>query len=249
MRSVNLIQGDVTVLDRSDVDTDQIIPKQFLKRIERTGFGEFLFYDWFRSGEIELEPPGLGDCDNSGPGSSDCPEIHLAPAVVDLPMNGGVNTAFSTAIPAGSYHEVELKVDAVESDDVGAAAFFAAYPTFPRGKSVRVEGTFNGQPFVFTSSVEAEVELEFEPPLNVDQGGMNVTVNVDVSSWFRANGLLIDPSSAEAQSQISSNISASFEVYHDDDRDEHRTGSRHAPADPVGPIDVAPLQQGFAKLG
>jgi 3-isopropylmalate/(R)-2-methylmalate dehydratase small subunit len=38
--------GLVAVLDRSDVDTDQIIPKQFLKRIQRTGFGEFLFYDW-----------------------------------------------------------------------------------------------------------------------------------------------------------------------------------------------------------
>src|SRR5688572_11124516 len=173
-------------------------------------------------GEIELEPPGLGECDNSGPGSSDCPEIHLAPAVVDLPMNGGVNTAFSTAIPAGSYHEVEFKVDAVESDDVGAAAFFAAYPTFPRGKSVRVEGTFNGQPFVFTSSVEAEVELEFEPALTVDQAGMNVTVNVDVSSWFRSNGALINPLGVDAQSQISSNISASFEVYHDDDRSGRR---------------------------
>jgi len=38
--------GRVALLDRSDVDTDQIIPKQFLKRIERTGFGEFLFNDW-----------------------------------------------------------------------------------------------------------------------------------------------------------------------------------------------------------
>ena len=38
--------GLVAVMDRSNVDTDQIIPKQFLKRIERTGFGEFLFYDW-----------------------------------------------------------------------------------------------------------------------------------------------------------------------------------------------------------
>ena len=38
--------GRVTPLDRVDVDTDQIIPKQFLKRIERTGYGEFLFYDW-----------------------------------------------------------------------------------------------------------------------------------------------------------------------------------------------------------
>ncbi len=39
-------KGAAAVLDRIDVDTDQIIPKQFLKRIERTGFGEFLFYDW-----------------------------------------------------------------------------------------------------------------------------------------------------------------------------------------------------------
>ena len=38
--------GLVAVLDRPDVDTDQIIPKQFLKRVQRTGFGEFLFYDW-----------------------------------------------------------------------------------------------------------------------------------------------------------------------------------------------------------
>ncbi len=38
--------GLVAPLDRANIDTDQIIPKQFLKRIERTGFGEFLFYDW-----------------------------------------------------------------------------------------------------------------------------------------------------------------------------------------------------------
>jgi 3-isopropylmalate/(R)-2-methylmalate dehydratase small subunit len=48
--------GRVVPLDRANVDTDQIIPKQFLKRIERTGFGEFLFYDWrvLPSGEPDL---------------------------------------------------------------------------------------------------------------------------------------------------------------------------------------------------
>ena len=46
MKAVSVIEGGVSVLDRADVDTDQIMPKQFLKRIERTGFGEFLFYDW-----------------------------------------------------------------------------------------------------------------------------------------------------------------------------------------------------------
>jgi 3-isopropylmalate/(R)-2-methylmalate dehydratase small subunit len=71
MRPVDVIEGRVSVLDRHDVDTDQIIPKQFLKRVERTGFGEFLFYDWIRDGEIELEPnPILVAGRNFGCGSS-----------------------------------------------------------------------------------------------------------------------------------------------------------------------------------
>ena len=46
MKALRSVTGKVAVLDRADVDTDQIIPKQFLKRIERTGFGQFLFFDW-----------------------------------------------------------------------------------------------------------------------------------------------------------------------------------------------------------
>ena len=48
--------GVVAAMDRADVDTDQIIPKQFLKRIERTGFGRFLFFDW-RYADDENENP------------------------------------------------------------------------------------------------------------------------------------------------------------------------------------------------
>ena len=71
MERFEVVEGDVSVLDRADVDTDQIIPKQFLKRVERTGFGEFLFYDWRRDGEIELEPnPILVTGRNFGSGSS-----------------------------------------------------------------------------------------------------------------------------------------------------------------------------------
>ncbi|HIN15354.1 MAG TPA: 3-isopropylmalate dehydratase small subunit [Dehalococcoidia bacterium] len=46
MEKFTKLQGIVAPLDRANVDTDQIIPKQFLKRIERTGFGEFAFFDW-----------------------------------------------------------------------------------------------------------------------------------------------------------------------------------------------------------
>jgi len=56
-------QGLVALLDRVNVDTDQIIPKQFLKRVERSGFGQFLFYDWMhkedgtKDPEFELNQP------------------------------------------------------------------------------------------------------------------------------------------------------------------------------------------------
>jgi 3-isopropylmalate/(R)-2-methylmalate dehydratase small subunit len=53
MQPFRVHQGLVAPLDRANVDTDQIIPKQFLKRIERTGFGEFLFYDWRRTSDGE----------------------------------------------------------------------------------------------------------------------------------------------------------------------------------------------------
>ena len=54
MKPFRSVTSAAVVLDRPDVDTDQIIPKQFLKRIERSGFGEFLFFDWKKDPAFEL---------------------------------------------------------------------------------------------------------------------------------------------------------------------------------------------------
>jgi 3-isopropylmalate/(R)-2-methylmalate dehydratase small subunit len=71
MEAIKTITGAVSDLDRSDVDTDQIIPKQFLKRIERSGFGEFLFYDWAKEPGWNLPVnPILTSGRNFGCGSS-----------------------------------------------------------------------------------------------------------------------------------------------------------------------------------
>jgi 3-isopropylmalate/(R)-2-methylmalate dehydratase small subunit len=71
MEPVRLVAGPVSVLDRADVDTDQIIPKQFLKRVERTGFGEFLFFDWAKQDGWDLPSnPILATGPNFGCGSS-----------------------------------------------------------------------------------------------------------------------------------------------------------------------------------
>jgi 3-isopropylmalate/(R)-2-methylmalate dehydratase small subunit len=56
MQPFRIHKGKVAPLYRANVDTDQIIPKQFLKRIEKTGFGEFLFYDWRRTPDGKPDP-------------------------------------------------------------------------------------------------------------------------------------------------------------------------------------------------
>ena len=57
MQPFRTLSSGVMPLDRVNVDTDQIIPKQFLKRIERTGYGEFLFFDWRQDAGFELNNP------------------------------------------------------------------------------------------------------------------------------------------------------------------------------------------------
>lgn len=76
MDKFTTVHGVICPLDRNDVDTDQIIPAQFLKRIERTGFGEFLFWDWRGQEGFPLDDPGYAGAEvlvaglNFGCGSS-----------------------------------------------------------------------------------------------------------------------------------------------------------------------------------
>jgi 3-isopropylmalate/(R)-2-methylmalate dehydratase small subunit len=92
MEPITTITGAVSDLDRSDVDTDQIIPKQFLKRIERTGFGEFLFYDWAKEPGWSLpRNPILTSGRNFGCGSS---REHAAWAIEDYGFRAVVAPSF-----------------------------------------------------------------------------------------------------------------------------------------------------------
>lgn len=161
---------------------------------------------------------------------SECPDLKLGPMLIDLPLDASAKSVLAVSLPAGSYQQYEAKIDAVmnetEGDPAASAAFLAANPQF-RGISVRVEGTYNGQPFVYTSAAEGELELTFDPPLVVDGTPGNLTVHVDLSSWFRnSDGSSIDPNTATAgtaaRETIDNNIKRSFDVFEDDDRNGHR---------------------------
>ncbi len=93
MKAIETITGPVSVLNRDDVDTDQIIPKQFLKRIARAGFGEFLFFDWVREPGWHLPPnPILVAGRNFGCGSS---REHAAWALEDFGFEAIVAPSFA----------------------------------------------------------------------------------------------------------------------------------------------------------
>ena len=97
MKPFRRVTARVAVLDRTDVDTDQIIPKHFLKRIERTGYGEFLFFDWMKQPDFELRRPEYANAGilltgrNFGSGSS---REHAAWALQDYGFEAVIAPSF-----------------------------------------------------------------------------------------------------------------------------------------------------------
>jgi len=115
---VKNVKGRMAPLDRADVDTDQIIPKQFLKRIERTGFGPFLFYDWRQEADFVLNRPEhkgasvLVTGANFGCGSS---REHAPWAIRDAGFKAIVSPSFADIFRANCYKTGLLAVTLPES--------------------------------------------------------------------------------------------------------------------------------------
>ena len=178
--------------------------------------------------EIEFEyEDSLPGCSSSYDDDI-CEKIEIGPVLVDLPLNGSLRTQITATVPAGTFDEIEFELEHAHDDSASERAFRREHPEF-NGLSVRVEGTFNGQPFTFVSSVRAELEMEFDPPLVVGESGHNVTVSVDLARWFRrTDGTIIDPRTANPGGAnagvVAANIRSSFDAFGDDDRDGRRRG-------------------------
>ena len=118
MQAVKRVSGRIAPLDRADVDTDQIIPKQFLKRIERTGFGPFLFYDWRQADDFVLNRPEhqgasvLVTGENFGCGSS---REHAPWAIRDAGYRAIVAPSFADIFRANCYKTGLLAVTLPDS--------------------------------------------------------------------------------------------------------------------------------------
>jgi 3-isopropylmalate/(R)-2-methylmalate dehydratase small subunit len=127
VRELRTVTGSVAVLDRPDVDTDQIIPKQFLKRIERSGYGQFLFFDWMKDPAFELHAyPGASillagrnfGCGSSREHAAWALEDHgfrvvIAPSFGDIFRTNAVKTGLAPIVlPAADVARVRAAVEA-----------------------------------------------------------------------------------------------------------------------------------------
>jgi 3-isopropylmalate/(R)-2-methylmalate dehydratase small subunit len=145
------LTGTVAALDRANVDTDQIIPKQFLKRIERSGFGEFLFFDWRKDPDFELNRPEFQGAPilvagrNFGSGSSreHAPwALHdhgfraiIAPSFADIfRSNSGKNGLMLVTLPEEDVRELLDAAPAEATVDLESQTV-----TLPSGREVPFE--------------------------------------------------------------------------------------------------------------
>lgn len=177
--------------------------------------------------EIELERVEVATCDDDSLGVDDdaCEEFEVGPILVELPLNGAVETPITIAVDTGSYDEIEFDIHKPSDDNAADSAFVAAHPDFAE-TSIRVTGRFNGTTFVYETDLNVEQEIALPQPLVVTDATVstNVTLRVDLDAWFRdAAGALVNPQTANKGGQnenlVKDNIKDSFEAFEDDDRD------------------------------
>lgn len=170
--------------------------------------------------ELELKLSSTVTC-STGTAQDSCEEIELGPMLITLPVTDAVATPITAQVPAGTYREIEFDIRRPGTDPADQA-FVAANPNF-NNVSIRVEGTYNGVAFVFTSQLDQEVQIDFNPPVVITDGANNATIGVNIRSWFtNANGTLINPATANPGQQnasiVAEKIKVSLRAFEDDDK-------------------------------
>ena len=131
MKKLSTIDSTMLPLNMSNVDTDQIMPKQFLKRVERSGYGEFLFYDWKKDPEFPLNNKAykgskvLVAGDNFGTGSS---REHAPWGLQDWGFDAIISTKFADIF---RFNSINIGLVPIETNQKNVDALFAKIEADP----------------------------------------------------------------------------------------------------------------------
>ena len=156
MRKLSTINSTMLPLNMSNVDTDQIMPKQFLKRVERSGYGEFLFYDWKKEPDFPLNNKAyqgskvLVAGDNFGTGSS---REHAPWGLQDWGFDAIISTKFADIFRLNS---INIGLVPIETNQENVGALFAKIENDP-GTNIEISienKTVQCEEIVFTFDLD-----------------------------------------------------------------------------------------------
>lgn len=141
--------------------------------------------------------------------------------IVDLPLDGSKIELSTANIPAGVYDEFEVEFEYDDDTSVNDPEFIKESGD-DDGYSMVIKGIYNGEDFMYRSEEDFEIELEFNPPFEInDSSSPSVAINIDPTSWFKdSSGNDLDPTDPANREQIDENIENSFDVEEDDDDDD-----------------------------
>ena len=156
MKKLNTLNSTMLPLNMSNVDTDQIMPKQFLKRVERSGYGEFLFYDWKKEPDFPLNNKAyqgskvLVAGDNFGTGSS---REHAPWGLQDWGFDAIISTKFADIFRLNS---INIGLVPIETNQENVGALFAKIENDP-GTNIEISienKTVQCEEIVFTFDLD-----------------------------------------------------------------------------------------------
>ncbi|MCK4616548.1 MAG: 3-isopropylmalate dehydratase small subunit [Pirellulales bacterium] len=201
MQSFTLHSGVVVAMDRANVDTDQIIPKQFLKRIERTGFGQFLFNDWrfLEDGtlnpQFELNRPEAEGATvllarrNFGCGSS---REHAPWALADYGFRCIIAPTFADIFYSNCFSNGILPIRLSEKD---VEELFGLVEAATNGTAGKCELRIDLNECTLSDDDGFQLQFEVEPFLRrmLLEGLDNISLSLQhtdqISAWEKAHGL------------------------------------------------------------
>jgi hypothetical protein len=176
-----------------------------------------------KSAQVVVDGIELSHTDGAlcnGTGDFECEDVDQSPQIVDVPLTTGVKTLLTVPVAEGTYQRLDAHIGLQEHGEHGnVSAFVTAHPEF-QTNSIIVKGTYKGKDFTYASPINTDLELHFNPPVVVTAASKNITVDVDVASWFKdSTGAALDPSDPANAAVISANIRKSFDAFEDDNED------------------------------
>ena len=189
MKKLNTINSTMLPLNMSNVDTDQIMPKQFLKRVERSGYGDFLFHDWKKDPDFPLNNEAykgskvLVAGDNFGTGSS---REHAPWGLQDWGFDAIISTKFADIFRLNS---INIGLVPIETNQENVGALFAKIENNP-GTNIEISienKTVQCEEIVFTFDLDDFSQKRILEGLDKIDITLNYTDQIDSFSKSRKN--------------------------------------------------------------